>query len=77
MADHLNAMETFTASSGLEPLLSIEQLAEYLGVPVTTIYDWRVDGLDESSEPPSRARRTSEHRDASSAWDTSATMVRR
>lgn len=30
--------------SGLEPLLSIEALAEYLGVPVTTIYDWRVDG---------------------------------
>jgi excisionase family DNA binding protein len=30
--------------SGLEPLLSIEDLAEYLGVPVTTIYDWRVDG---------------------------------
>ncbi len=32
------------ASSGLDPLLSIEDLAEYLGVPVTTIYDWRVDG---------------------------------
>ena len=29
---------------GLDPLLSIEDLAEYLGVPVTTIYDWRVDG---------------------------------
>ncbi|WP_242504081.1 helix-turn-helix transcriptional regulator [Promicromonospora panici] len=43
-ADHLNFMETYTASSSLEPLLSIEQLAEYLGVPVTTIYDWRVDG---------------------------------
>lgn len=43
-ADHLNSMENFTASSSLEPLLSIEQLAEYLGVPVTTIYDWRVDG---------------------------------
>jgi excisionase family DNA binding protein len=28
----------------LDPLLSIEELAEYLGVPVTTIYDWRVDG---------------------------------
>jgi len=24
--------------------LSIEDLAQYLGVPVTTIYDWRVDG---------------------------------
>ena len=33
-----------TPLSGLEPLLSIEALAEYLGVPVTTIYDWRVGG---------------------------------
>ena len=33
-----------TPTSGLDPLLSIEDLAEYLGVPVTTIYDWRVDG---------------------------------
>jgi len=32
------------AAIGLDPLLSIEDLAEYLGVPVTTIYDWRVDG---------------------------------
>ena len=31
-------------TSGLDPLLSIEDLADYLGVPVTTIYDWRVDG---------------------------------
>lgn len=31
-------------TSGLDPLLSIEDLAECLGVPVTTIYDWRVDG---------------------------------
>lgn len=30
--------------SGLDPLLSMEDLAEYLGVPVATIYDWRVDG---------------------------------
>ncbi|WP_239021832.1 helix-turn-helix transcriptional regulator [Nocardioides jishulii] len=29
---------------GLEPLMNIEELAEYLGVPVTTIYDWRVAG---------------------------------
>ena len=33
-----------TPSSGLEPLLSIEDLAGYLGVPIATIYDWRVDG---------------------------------
>ena len=38
-------MKTATPSiGGLDPLLSIEDLAEYLGVPVTTIYDWRVDG---------------------------------
>jgi excisionase family DNA binding protein len=38
-------METnTTAASRLEPLLSIEELAEYLDVPVATIYDWRVDG---------------------------------
>jgi excisionase family DNA binding protein len=30
--------------SGLDPLLSMEDLAEYLGVPIATIYDWRVDG---------------------------------
>ena len=39
---HLPVMETTTSTlSGLEPLLSIEELAEYLDVPVTTIYDWR------------------------------------
>jgi excisionase family DNA binding protein len=38
-------MEAHTGGvSGLEPLLSIDELAQYLGVPVTTIYDWRVDG---------------------------------
>ena len=35
---------TSTTLSGLEPLLSIEALAEYLDVPVTTIRDWRTDG---------------------------------
>jgi Helix-turn-helix domain len=35
-----------TPTSGLDPLLSIEELAEYLGVPITTIYDWRVDGKE-------------------------------
>jgi excisionase family DNA binding protein len=29
---------------GLEPLIDVEELAEYLGVPVTTIYDWRTRG---------------------------------
>ncbi|GAB3032659.1 hypothetical protein GCM10011376_26220 [Nocardioides flavus (ex Wang et al. 2016)] len=35
---------THSTLSGLEPLLSIEELAEYLDVPVTTIRDWRTDG---------------------------------
>lgn len=42
---HLLGMKTqLQPISGLDPLLSIEDLAEYLGVPVATIYDWRVDG---------------------------------
>lgn len=35
---------THSTLSGLEPLLSIDELAEYLDVPVTTIRDWRTDG---------------------------------
>ena len=41
---HLLVMDTESTLSGLEPLLSIEALAEYLEVPVTTIRDWRTDG---------------------------------
>jgi excisionase family DNA binding protein len=37
-------METNSTLCGLEPLMSIEALAEYLDVPVTTIRDWRTDG---------------------------------
>jgi excisionase family DNA binding protein len=33
-----------THDLGLEPLMGVEELAEYLGVPVETIYDWRVAG---------------------------------
>jgi len=33
-----------TALSGLDPLLGVGELAEYLGVPVRTIYDWRQTG---------------------------------
>lgn len=44
-AEHLVGMSTETTTrSGLEPLMSIEELAEYLGIPITTIYDWRVAG---------------------------------
>ena len=41
---HLLVMETNAIQSGLEPLLTIEALAEYLDVPVPTIRDWRTDG---------------------------------
>ena len=38
-------METNTPTlSGLEPLLSIEELSEYLNVPIRTLYDWRLAG---------------------------------
>lgn len=30
---------------GLEPLLDIGELATYLGVPVSTVYDWHTRGL--------------------------------
>ncbi len=44
-AAHLAVMETTgNTISGLEPLLSIGALADYLDVPVTTIRDWRTDG---------------------------------
>lgn len=41
---HLLVMNTNTTLSSLEQLLTIEALAEYLDVPVTTIRDWRTDG---------------------------------
>ena len=38
-------MKTETSPlSGLDPLVSITELAEYLGVPVKTIYEWRQSG---------------------------------
>lgn len=35
---HLMGMNT--TELGLEPLIGVEELAEYLGVPLQTIYDW-------------------------------------
>ncbi len=40
--EHLPPMNT--TELGLEPLIGVEELAEYLGVPVQTIYDWRLSG---------------------------------
>jgi excisionase family DNA binding protein len=33
-----------TPLHGLDPLLSVEELSDYLGVPIRTIYDWRQTG---------------------------------
>ena len=44
-AEHLWHMDTPLTVWGLEPLLGTTELAEYLGLPVTTIYDWRARGL--------------------------------
>ncbi|KQW50924.1 hypothetical protein ASC77_25025 [Nocardioides sp. Root1257] len=33
-----------SAAAGLEPMLSIDELSEYLDVPVRTLYDWRLTG---------------------------------
>ena len=38
-------METSPAvPPALEPLITIDELAAYLGLPKQTIYDWRVQG---------------------------------
>lgn len=42
---HLMCMKTHTNPlNGLDPLLSIDELAEYLGVSIKTIYEWRQTG---------------------------------
>ena len=44
-ASHLVVMKTETNPlSELDPLVTITELAEYLGVPVKTIYEWRQTG---------------------------------
>ncbi len=43
-ASHLHLSGMNTLELGLEPLMGVEELAEYLGVPVQTIYDWRAAG---------------------------------
>jgi predicted DNA-binding transcriptional regulator AlpA len=36
-------MTTTPTHSGLERLLTVHELSDYLGIPVATLYDWRVD----------------------------------
>ena len=38
------ASPTPTGAWGLEPLMDVAELAAYLGLPVSTVYDWRVHG---------------------------------
>lgn len=46
---HLRVMDTEHAAAdnpwGLEPLLDVGELAAYLRIPVSTVYDWRTRGL--------------------------------
>ena len=42
-------METTSTPSGLEPLLSIEELSEYLDVPIKTLYEWHQSGKGPSA----------------------------
>jgi len=48
-AAHLFGIDTdhTTADNpwGLEPLLDVGELAAYLRVPISTVYDWRTRGL--------------------------------
>lgn len=54
------------ASVALEPLLSVEELSDYLGVPVRTLYDWRVDHRGPKAVHAGRALRYPES--AIRAW---------
>lgn len=42
-------METNTKIDGLDPMVGIEDLAAYLGLPVKTLYKWRQDGTGPDS----------------------------
>lgn len=41
----MTAPEPLPPSSGLPPLLGLREVSTYLGVPVSTVYDWRARGL--------------------------------
>lgn len=44
-------------SGGLEPLLTVQELSEYLGIPAATLYDWRTDGIGPKAVKLGRALR--------------------
>ncbi|WP_151083002.1 helix-turn-helix transcriptional regulator [Nocardioides cynanchi] len=37
-------MKTNTTRGGLEPLIGVEELSEYLDVPIKTLYEWHQGG---------------------------------
>lgn len=49
LAPHLFGIDTERSTAdnpwGLEPLLDVNELAGYLGIPVSTVYDWRTRSL--------------------------------
>lgn len=42
-------MDANTVSAGLAPLIGIEELSEYLDIPVKTLYKWRQEGVGPAS----------------------------
>lgn len=42
---------------GLDPLLTVGELSDYLGIPVATLYDWRTDGIGPKAVKLGRALR--------------------
>ncbi len=59
-------MPALLPPAGLERLLTIEELSDYLGVPVRTLYDWRVDHRGPKAVHAGRALRYPES--AVRAW---------
>ena len=54
---HLVAMTITATHSGLERLLAIAELVRLPGIPVATLYDWRVDGVGPQAVRLGRALR--------------------
>lgn len=46
---HLVCMNPNPTLGGLAPLIGIEELAEYLDLPVKTLYKWRQEGVGPAS----------------------------
>lgn len=53
----MNDSPTSTQVDGLERLLTVTELSEYLGIPVATLYDWRTEGVGPKAVRLGRALR--------------------